>query len=94
MDPHAMHSKSQSPSIPEQVENMKTILYWEAIGSLMWAAVTTRLDIAFSVSILSQFMESWSATLGSSEKSFQIFEKDKEYEAHFWTRKNWIRRVY
>ena len=36
---------------------MSKIPYREAIGSLMWAAVATRPDIAFTVSLLSQFLE-------------------------------------
>ena len=36
---------------------MSKIPYREAIGSLMWAAVATRPDIAFAVSLLSQFLE-------------------------------------
>ena len=36
---------------------MSKIPYREAIGSLMWAAVATQPDIAFAVSLLSQFLE-------------------------------------
>ena len=36
---------------------MEKVPYRQAIGSLMWAAVATRLDIAFAVSLLSQFLE-------------------------------------
>ena len=36
---------------------MSKIPYREAIGSLMWAAVATRPDIAFAVSLLSKFLE-------------------------------------
>jgi hypothetical protein len=36
---------------------MSKIPYRQAIGSLMWAAVATRPDIAFAVSLLSQFLE-------------------------------------
>ena len=36
---------------------MEKVTYRQAIGSLMWAAVATRLDIAFAVSLLSQFLE-------------------------------------
>ena len=56
MDPHATLSKSQCPVNPQQIEDMKNIPYREAVGSLMWAAVATRPDIAFAVSFLSQFM--------------------------------------
>ena len=36
---------------------MTKIPYRQAIGSLMWATVATRPDIAFAVSVLSQFLE-------------------------------------
>jgi hypothetical protein len=36
---------------------MKKVPYQEAIGSLMYTAVATRLDIAFAVSTLSQFLD-------------------------------------
>ena len=36
---------------------MAKIPYWEAIGSLMYMAVTTHPDISFVVSTLSQFLE-------------------------------------
>ncbi len=36
---------------------MCKVLYREVIGSLMYAAITTRPDITFTVSILSQFLE-------------------------------------
>ena len=37
---------------------MTKVPYREAIGSLMYAAVTTHPDISFTVSTLSQFLES------------------------------------
>ena len=36
---------------------MAKIPYREAIGSLMWEAIATRPDIAFAVSLLSQFLK-------------------------------------
>jgi hypothetical protein len=46
---------------------MKNMPYREAIGSLMYAAVATRPDIAFAISALSQFLNNpgdlhWEAT--------------------------------
>jgi hypothetical protein len=36
---------------------MKNVPYYQAMGSLMWAAIMTRPDIAFAMSLLLQFME-------------------------------------
>jgi hypothetical protein len=43
--------------MPEEVADMCKVLYREAVGSLNYCAVATRPDIAFSVSLLAQFME-------------------------------------
>jgi hypothetical protein len=50
-------SKDQCPETEEDKDQMKNVPYCQAMGSLMWAAITTRPDIAFTVSLLSQFME-------------------------------------
>jgi hypothetical protein len=57
MVPNAVYSKKDSPSSPDEVVRMKNAPYREAIGSLMYAAVATRPDIAFAVSYLSQFLD-------------------------------------
>ncbi|KAJ3503727.1 hypothetical protein NLJ89_g8305 [Agrocybe chaxingu] len=57
MDPNIQFSKSQCPTDPLEVARMRNIPYREAIGSLMYAAIGTRPDIAFAVSTLSQFLE-------------------------------------
>jgi hypothetical protein len=49
-------SSEQSPSTHEETCDMQDIPYQRGIGSLMYAATSTRPDIAFAVSILSQFM--------------------------------------
>jgi hypothetical protein len=41
----------------EEKEAMRKVPYHQAIGSLMWATVVMRPDIAFTVSLLLQFME-------------------------------------
>ena len=49
-------SKSQSPANDLDIEEMRDIPYWEAVGSLMYVVVGTRPDIAYAVSYLARFM--------------------------------------
>ena len=60
---------------------MKNTPYREAIGSLMYAAVATRPDIAYAVSTLSQFLNNpgvlhWEAT----KRVFRYLAGTKDYE--------------
>ena len=57
MDPSVHLTKSQSPATDEEKEDMASVPYRELIGSLMYAAVATRPDIAHAVTALSQFLE-------------------------------------
>jgi hypothetical protein len=57
MDPSAPLSKSQSPSKLEDINKMKNVPYREAVGSLMYAAMGTRPDIAFATSTVAQYSE-------------------------------------
>ncbi|XP_074351643.1 secreted RxLR effector protein 161-like [Apium graveolens] len=59
-------SKSQCPSTPKEIENMKTIPYASAFGSLMYAMLCTRPDICFTVGMVSRYQSNpghkyWSA---------------------------------
>ena len=56
MNTGTMLLKEQSPSTDNQKRDMDNIPYQPAIGLLMYAAISTCLDIAFPISILSQFM--------------------------------------
>ena len=64
---HGIHlSKKMCPSIPEEIEHMSKIPYAFAIGSLMYAMLCTRLDIAHAVSVTSRYQsnsgeEHWSS---------------------------------
>jgi hypothetical protein len=57
MDPSAPLSKSQSPIKLEDIAKMCNVPYREAVGSLMYAAMGTRPDIAFATSTVAQYSE-------------------------------------
>src|SRR5258708_31896945 len=57
MDPSTPLLKSQSPSTLADIAKMKNVPYREAVGSLMYAAMGTRPDIAFATSTVAQFLE-------------------------------------
>jgi hypothetical protein len=57
MDPSIQFLKDQCPKTAEEVRDMARVPYREAIGSLIYCAVATRPDIAFSTSLLAQYME-------------------------------------
>ena len=57
IDPNIRLTKDQCSYTDNEKVAMSKIPYREAIGSLMWAAVATQPDIAFTVSLLSQFLE-------------------------------------
>jgi len=57
MVPSASYSKDDSPASANDAAQMRKVLYCKAIGSLMYALVTTQPDIMFTVSALLQFLE-------------------------------------
>ena len=57
LESNAKFSKEQSPSSTTQETRMNGVPYQEAIGSILWAAVVSRPDVAYAVGILSQFMQ-------------------------------------
>ncbi|KAM1543967.1 hypothetical protein PS2_013233 [Malus domestica] len=53
---HGIHlSKLMGPKTPEEIRQMSAIAYASAIGSLMYAMICTRPDIAYGVSITSRY---------------------------------------
>ncbi|KAM2549652.1 hypothetical protein TB1_013993 [Malus domestica] len=64
---HGIHlSKTMEPKTPEEIGHMSRIPYASAIGSLMYAMICTRPDIAYAVSITSRYQsnpgsEHWTA---------------------------------
>jgi len=57
MDPSAPLLKSQCPMTLAGIARMKNVPYREAVGSLMYAAMGTRPDIAFATSTVVQYMD-------------------------------------
>ena len=50
-------TKEQCPSTKEERDNMSRITYASAIGSIMYAMLCTRLDVAHALSITSRFQQ-------------------------------------
>jgi len=48
--------KTTSPITPEEQEQMRGVPYASAVGAIMYAMLGTRPDIAYAVSVVSQFM--------------------------------------
>jgi len=57
MEPGVQLSSDQGPSTPNQLLKMRGIPYAEAAGSILWPAVVSRPDIAFTIGVLSQFIQ-------------------------------------
>ena len=53
---HFKLSKEQSPKTEEERDHMSKVPYASNIGSLMYAMVCTRLNIAHAVGVVSRFM--------------------------------------
>ena len=53
---HLELTKKSSPTKPEEVKEMARIPYDVAVGSVMYAMLCTRPDLAFAISALSRFM--------------------------------------
>ena len=55
MDPGLKLSTSMAPQTDDDVAFMKSVPYINAVGSLMYLAITSRPDIAYSVGVLARF---------------------------------------
>ena len=56
LDSHFKLSKEQSPKTEEERDHMSKVPYVSTIGSLMYAMVCTRPDIAHAVGVVSKFI--------------------------------------
>ena len=59
-------SKDQCPKTPDEIEKMKAVPYAFAVGSLIYAMLCTKLDICFTVGMVSRYQsdprqEHWTA---------------------------------
>ncbi|KAM2605233.1 hypothetical protein TB2_034053 [Malus domestica] len=65
-------SKSMEPKTPEEIRQMNMIPYASAIGSLMYAMICTRPDIANAVSITSRYLTQDQNTGQLSRRSLKV----------------------
>ena len=61
-------SVNDSPKTPDEIEEMKRVPYASVFGSLMYAMVSTRPDIAQVVGVLSHFMVNLGKSHGDAMK--------------------------
>ena len=55
IDPGSKLSFSMSPTTPEEIEEMHSVPYLQAVGSLMYLATATHPDISYAVGVLARF---------------------------------------
>jgi hypothetical protein len=57
MEENQKLSASMSPDTPERQAEMKHYPYRELVGKLLYLAISTQLDIAYTVGVLCRFVE-------------------------------------
>ena len=55
LPPGIILSIKDSPETQDKADEMKGVLYHEALGSLMWLQVATHPDLSYTVNLLSRF---------------------------------------
>ena len=77
---HRVHiSKEHSPKNPEDKALMEKILYASAIGSIMYAMLCTRPDVAFALSVTSRFQANPSESHWEAVKCiFKYLRRNKD----------------
>ena len=65
-------SMDQCPKTHEEEENMSRVPYASVVGSLMYAMVCTRPEIAHAVGVLSRYMSTREGALENSKEGLQV----------------------
>ncbi|KAK1651569.1 hypothetical protein QYE76_069374 [Lolium multiflorum] len=100
MLPGKVLSKTQGPATAEERERMSQIPYASAVGSIMYAMICTRLDIAHVVSLTSRYqsdpgMEHWTAVknilkyLKRTKDMFLCYGGDQDLVVTSYTDASW-----
>jgi hypothetical protein len=100
MLPGKVLSKTQGPATAEERERMTNIPYASAVGSIMYAMLCTRPDIAHAVSLTSRYqsdpgMEHWTAVknilkyLKRTKDMFLCYGGDQELVVNGYTDASW-----
>ncbi|XP_042482959.1 secreted RxLR effector protein 161-like [Macadamia integrifolia] len=77
---HGVHlSKSQNPSTPEDIKEMKRIPYASAVGSLMYAMLCTRPDICYAVVMVSRYQSNPRKEHWNAVKDILKYLRTKDY---------------
>ena len=70
-------SETQSPSTSDERSRMSRILYALAIGSIMYAMICTRPNVAFAISLTSRYQGNPGESHWATVKDyFEVPEKD------------------
>ena len=80
MDYNQPLGQSQCPSTLADITQMRNVPYHEAVGSLMYAAMGTRPDITFGMSMVMQFMDNPGWVHWEAVKRIFCYLGTKDYE--------------
>lgn len=77
-------TKNMCPTTEDEINEMKTIPYQEAVGSIMYAAQVTRPDIAYAVGVLSRFNKNYGkAHWQAVKRIFRYLKATSHYALQF-----------
>jgi ATP-binding cassette subfamily B (MDR/TAP) protein 1 len=60
----------------DELERMSKVPYASAIGSIMYAMISTRPDVSYALSVTSRYQSDLGGSLDSCEKCPKILEKN------------------